>query len=56
MRGRGGVGNREVVRMGWRKALQELLWTLADVVECGDLLGHLVCWWQVVRGAEASYG
>lgn len=38
--------------MGWREVVCELLWTLADVVECGDLIGHLVCWWQVVRAAE----
>jgi len=43
--------------MGWRRTLQELLWTLADVVECGDLGGHLACWWRVVTGtAEVVNG
>ena len=32
------------------KALQELVATLADVVCCGDLWGHLQSWWRVVQG------
>lgn len=36
--------------MGLGEALRELAGTLADVVECGDLRGHLVAWWDVVTG------
>jgi len=36
--------------MGPVEALRELAGTLADVLECGDLRGHLVAWWDVVTG------
>lgn len=31
-------------------AIGELWATLQDVGECGDLVGHLRAWWEVVRG------
>jgi hypothetical protein len=36
--------------MGPVEALRELAGTLADVVVCGDLRGHLATWWDVVTG------
>lgn len=32
-------------------ALQELAWTVWDIFQTGDPLGHLVAWWEVVTGA-----
>jgi hypothetical protein len=32
------------------EAVKELALTLADVLECGDLRGHLAAWWGVVSG------
>jgi hypothetical protein len=31
-------------------AVKELALTLADVLECGDMRGHIVAWWEVVTG------
>ncbi|MBN1485312.1 MAG: hypothetical protein JXA37_11385 [Chloroflexia bacterium] len=31
-------------------ALRELEASLADAAECGDLVGHLLSWWNVVTG------
>jgi len=36
--------------MDKRQALRELAWTLWDILETGDPLGHLVAWWEVVTG------
>lgn len=33
-----------------KEAVRELLYTLGDVLECGDLRGHLAAWWDVVAG------
>jgi hypothetical protein len=32
------------------EALRELAWTLWDILETGDLPGHLSSWWAVVTG------
>jgi hypothetical protein len=37
-----------------RTILFELLSTLADACECGDLRGHLRAWWQAVRHPEPA--
>ena len=36
--------------MTLRQMLTELLYTLADALETGDLAGHLVVLWKVVAG------
>lgn len=41
---------RDLCPIGLRAAVRELVGTLADVLECGDLRGHLAAWWDVVAG------
>jgi uncharacterized NAD(P)/FAD-binding protein YdhS len=36
--------------MDGRQVLRELIWTLLDALQEGDLPGHLVAWWAVVTG------
>lgn len=43
-------GGIETMRL--YEAMRELFLTLADAWECGDLVGHLKAWWQVVTGKE----
>lgn len=35
---------------GWREALRELAWTLADCWKCADVGYHLSSWWDVASG------
>jgi len=36
--------------MDKQELIKELLTTLWDWVQCGDLRGHLQAWWSVVSG------
>ncbi len=40
--------------IGARAALTELWATLADVARCGDLAGHMVTWWDVIKGTTRA--